>query len=221
VAVSSVDLEKKPFQTIVKELRLRPLELTKYLPIKLYFDNDEPDKRTLAIRTEREYRATYVDYIRRKEDFIASYTAGMTGDQLRSETDSLEYFFEKEVRGGWERLMAFSEVMYAMMERGDKIDITLRGFASPRAATNYNQNLTSRRVSSVWNHFDLFDGSIYRPFVNSGQLNITFQPNGEKLAQPGISDNIEDTRNSVFNVRASRERRLEIIGVKVNSDKRL
>jgi len=221
VAVSTVDLEKKPFQTLVKELRLRPLALEAYLPIKLYFDNDEPNKRTLALRTELEYRVTYVDYIRRKEDFIASYTAGMTGNQLRSETDSLEHFFEKEVRGGWDRLMAFSEVLYGMMSRGDKIEITLRGFASPRAATSYNQNLTSRRVSSVWNHFDIFDGNIYRPFVNSGQLNIIFQPNGEKLAQPGISDKIDDIRNSVINVGASRERRLEIIGVKVNNENRL
>ena len=130
-------------------------------------------------------------------------------------------FFDRDVRSGLEKLMAFSEVLYDMMDRGDKIELTLRGFASPRASSTYNMNLTSRRVSSVWNHFDLFDGSIYRKFVDSGQLTIKLEPNGENLAPPGISEKIEDVKNSVYSIPASKERRLEIVGVQVNAFKKL
>lgn len=218
---TTINLPKVDFQTIVKELRLRPLDLSEYLPIPLYFDNDEPDKRTMATSTAREYRATYVDYIRRKEEFITRFTEGLLGQELRIATDTLDVFFERDVRGGWNRLMEFSEVLYDMLTRGDSIEITLKGYASPRAGTQYNKNLTDRRVSSVYNHFDIFDGGIYKRFVDTKQLVIKREANGETKSPPGISDNIKDERKSIYDVRASRERRLEIIGVKVNKEIKL
>lgn len=221
VIITTLNLPKKEFQTILRELNLRPLDISVYLPIRLYFDNDEPDKRTMKKSTDREYRATYVDYINQKDTFIKEYTAGMSGLELQNNRDSIDYFFEKQVRNGWERLMAFSEVLYDMMTRGDTIVITLKGYASPRAGAAYNLNLTDRRVSSVYNHFDIFDGHIYRRFVKSGQLVVKREANGEAKSAKGISDDIKDKRKSIYDVRASRERRLEIIGVKVNSDKKL
>jgi hypothetical protein len=217
---TTANLPKIDFRTLVKELVLRPLILSEYLPIPLYFDNDEPDKRTLARTTSREYRATYFDYINRKQAFIARFTEGLTGQPLSDATNDLEVFFEKDVRGGWNKLMEFSEVLYEMLSRGDSIEITLKGYASPRAGLLYNKNLTDRRVSSVYNHFDIFDGGIYKKFVDSKQLVIIREANGEAKAPPGISDNVKDDRKSIIDVRASRERRLEIIGVKVNQEVR-
>ena len=215
------NLQEVDFQTIIKKLYLRPLILERYLPIRLYYDNDEPDKRTLATTTKQEYRATYVTYIRRKQEFIQIFTEGLVGDELQRERDSMDVFFERDIRGGWNKLMSFSEILYDMMTRGDKIELTLKGYASPRAASAYNLNLTARRVSSVLNHFLIFDGGIYKRFVESGQLIIKLEPNGEAKAPPGINDNIKDERHSWYSVPASRERRLEIIGVQVNADKKL
>ena len=217
---STIDLPRSEFRQVVQELRLRPLRLDAYLPIPLYFDNDEPDRRTVARATKKEYRAAYVDYIRRKEEFIERYTEGMTDKQLLAETDSINRFFEDEVRGGWNRLMEFSEVLYEMLSRGDSIEITLKGYASPRAGALYNKYLTDRRVSSVYNHFNIFDGSIYRKFTLSGQLVIKREANGEAKAPKDVSDDIKDDRNSIYAVHASRERRLEIVGVKVNREKK-
>lgn len=213
---STSNLPKVDFQTVIKELQLRPLILAHYLPIPLYFDNDEPDKRTLATTTKRRYRPTFVDYIRRKDTFIELYCEGLQGQELIDSRDSLDVFFERDVRGGWDRLMEFSEVLYEMLSKGDSIIITLKGYASPRAGALYNKNLTDRRVSSVYNHFDEFDGGIYRKFVVSGQLVIIREANGESKVPPGVSDNVKDPRKSIYDVRASRERRLEIVGVKVN-----
>jgi tetratricopeptide (TPR) repeat protein len=221
VEFSTVGLQRVDFQKIVRELRLKPLVLEAYLPIRLFFDNDYPDPRTTATTTTRDYRPTYVEYYNRKDEFIEKYTTGLTGKDLQIATDTLDYFFEKEVRAGWEGLMAFSEVLYEMMERGDTIVLTLKGFASPRAATNYNLNLTARRVSSVLNHFMIFDGGIYKKFVQNGQITIVQEPNGESKSPRGISDVISKERESIYNVPASRERRLEIIGVQVNRDEKL
>ena len=221
VEFSTANLERIDFQKIVRELRLKPLVLEAYLPIRLFFDNDYPDPRTMATTTARDYRPTYVEYYNRKDEFIQKYTAGLTGKELQIATDTLDYFFEKDVRAGWEGLMAFSEVLYDMMTRGDTIVLTLKGFASPRAATNYNLNLTARRVSSVLNHFMIFDGGIYKKFVQNGQITIVQEPNGESKSPRGISDVISKERESIYSVPASRERRLEIIGVQVNSEEKL
>lgn len=221
VIFTTKDLPRVDFQHITRELRLRPLTLEAYLPIKLYFDNDEPDKRTMKTTTARDYRPTYVDYYRRKPEFLEHWGEGLTGGAYQASQDSMDVFFERDVRGGWERLFAFSEVLYEMMTRGDYIILTLKGYASPRAASQYNLNLTARRVSSVYNHFLIFDGGIYKKFVDNGQIVIKLEPNGEKKAPKDISDNIKEERKSIYDPRASRERRLEIIGVEVSRGKKL
>lgn len=221
VIFTTKDIPRVDFQRITRELRLRPLTLEAYLPIKLYFDNDEPDKRTMQPTTKRDYRPTYVDYYRRKPEFLEKWGEGLTGDLLKTYQDSMDVFFERDVRGGWERLFSFSEVLYEMMTRGDYIVLTLRGFASPRAASEYNLKLTSRRVSSVYNHFLIFDGGIYKKFVENGQIVIKLEPNGEKQAPKDISDNIKEEKKSIYDPRASRERRLEIIGVEVSRGKKI
>jgi hypothetical protein len=215
VTFSTKDLPRVDFQSIVRELRLRPFTVAAYLPIRLYFDNDEPDKRTTRTTTDREYRPTYVDYYRRKPEFMEKFSGGLDTVAKQAALDSIDVFFERDVRGGWEKLFFFSEELYKLMERGDYIVLTLRGFASPRAATQYNLNLTSRRVASVRNHFLKHDGGIYKKFVDSGQIVIKLEPNGENLAPKDISDDIKDERRSLYDPRASRERRLEIIGVEV------
>ena len=215
VRFSTKDLPRTSFQHITRELQLRPLTLQAYLPIRLYFDNDEPDKRSNKTTTEREYRPTYVDFYRRKPEFLEKFSEGLDTIAKKAAVDSVDLFFERDVRGGWERLFFFSEDLYKMMERGDYIVLTLRGFASPRAGTQYNMNLTARRVNSVRNHFLKHDGGIYKRFVDNGQIVIKLEPNGENLAPKDISDDVKDLRRSIYDPRASRERRLEIIGVEV------
>ena len=203
------------FHRIERELRLRPLSLQAYLPIRLFFDNDEPDKRSTKTTTDKEYRPTYQAFYRRLPEFLEKYAEGLDGAAKQTAQDSIMAFFEKEVRGGWEKLFFFSEDLGKMMERGDYIVLTLRGFASPRAAAQYNMSLTARRVASVRNHFLKHDGGIYKKFVDNGQIVIKLEPNGENLAPKDISDDPKDLRRSIYDPRASRERRLEIIGVEV------
>jgi tetratricopeptide (TPR) repeat protein len=215
VDFTTLNLPSVAFQSITRELKLRPITIDSYLPIRLYFDNAIPSSVNFDKSPQREYRATYVDYIRRKEDFMKLYTDGLTGMELKNGQDSIDYFFEKEVRAGWDHLMAFSEVLYEMMSRGDTIEITLKGYASKLGSAAYNQALTDRRVSSVFNHFELFDGGIYKKFVNK-QLFFKREANGEADWPKNVSDNVKDKKRSVYDQNASKQRRLEIIGVKTN-----
>ncbi|HMX39098.1 MAG TPA: hypothetical protein PKD78_02180, partial [Saprospiraceae bacterium] len=214
------ELPKVAFQKVTRELLMLPLNLEDYLPIRLYFDNDEPDSNTMAKTTRLQYQASYVQYYRRKKTFIETFTKPLSGLERQQATDSLDVFFERDVKqNGWNRLFAFSEALYKMMERGDSIVLTLRGFASRRAPSAYNLSLTSRRVSSVHNHFNEFDGGIYNRFVKNGQLRIELAPMGE-INDLSVSDAMNDPRRSVYSVGASRQRRLEVIGVEVNKVKK-
>ncbi|MBK9336847.1 MAG: hypothetical protein IPM98_09770 [Lewinellaceae bacterium] len=213
------DLKKDPFQRIRRELFLRPLSLPAYLPIVLYFDNDKPGPPRRGITSiQGEYKDTYLPYYNRKQEYIDVFCAGMTGEPLVAARFDLDTFFERRVKGEWDRMRMFSEVLYEMLLNGDQVNIRISGFASPLASPEYNLDLTSRRVSSILNHFSIFDGGIYKEFIESGQLKLIREPNGAAKAPKTVSNDPKNRRYSVFSVDASRERRVEIIGVDVNGN---
>ncbi len=183
--------------------------------VTLYFDNAKPtDQNTQSQTTTQAYRDLFMNFYRRKEEYIKQYTAGLgKGDNIGEATAEMENFFERDVRGGWEKLFDFSETIYEMLERGDKIEIALRAYTSPRGNPLYNMNLSSRRISSVVNHFLTFDGG--KKYVDSGQLTFKQEPLGESEAPKNVSDDEKDHRNSYYSPKALRENRVEIIGVQV------
>ncbi|MFN4081399.1 MAG: hypothetical protein ACK4NS_10905 [Saprospiraceae bacterium] len=204
-----------PFQVIRKEVYLRPLVPEEYLPITLYFDNDEPDKRTLATSTKKLYSDTYFTYYERKEEYVAGYSRRDSRTNFVSDSLQVDDFFENHVKKGWDDFRFFSEALYDILESGQKVQVRLRGFASPRSNPAYNLNLTARRVASVYNHFEDYDGGIYRKYIQSGQLTLIREPNGDKLSPPDVVKDYKDERNSIYNPKASKERRLQITGVSV------
>jgi tetratricopeptide (TPR) repeat protein len=208
-------LSKKPFELVEQKLHIFSLDLEKYLPIRLYFDNDEPIKRTMATTTDKLYSKTFFEYFPRRDTFIQVYTRGLSARDKELATNELNVFFEDSLEGEWNRLRFFTEVLFTKLRKGDRVEITIKGFASPRAGTEYNQNLTSRRIATILNHFSDYNGSLLESFVNSGQLVIKREPNGETKSKSGVNDKINDPRNSVFSPEASRERRVEIIGIEV------
>ena len=203
----------KPFELIQKELEIHSLELEKYLPIRLYFDNDYPNPRTLATTTTRLYSQTYFAYYPKKDTFISVYTDKLVGAQKEKAIQALEVFFEDSLKGEWNRLRFFTEVLFDKLKRGEHVEISIKGFASPRAPSGYNKNLTSRRIASIMNHFSSFDGALLKKYIETNQLVVTEVPNGEAQSRPGVADNYFDPRNSVFSPEASKERRVEIVGI--------
>ncbi len=214
--VRTDDLPQTPFQSVERKLYLRPLRPEAYLPITLYFDNDKPGPPRIGVtRIQEQYKDIYLPYYNRKQEYIDVFCKGLTGEELASATHDLDTFFERRVKGEWDRMRMFTEVLYEMLENGIEIEIKISGFASPLASAAYNLDLTSRRVSSVFNHFDLFEGGLYQTYIKSGQLKLTREPNGAAKAPKSVSADPKNRRLSVYSVDAARERRVEIIGVRV------
>jgi tetratricopeptide (TPR) repeat protein/outer membrane protein OmpA-like peptidoglycan-associated protein len=178
------------------------------LPLSLYFDNDRPTAGATTEESASTYDQAYQDFAARKSEFIRTYnkmTASAAGSSVSNNEMSL--FFGAEVKGGFDRLKGFSNILEGYMSRGYQIEITIEGFASPLANMDYNQKLAARRVDAVINHFESVNGGFLRKYIKNGHLKITVSPTGEVSNQ--VSDDIKNT-SSIYSIEASRERRVVI-----------
>lgn len=214
------NLEKKPFQRIRRDLYLRPLCLKCYLPIVLYFDNDEPGPRKRGVDTTAStYFETYVPYYNRKETYIREYTKGMTREQMLKDSMILDSFFESRVKAEWERMIVFTDVLFELLSENERnnstsvVKIQISGFASPLAQSDYNKSLSNRRVDCIKNQFLEEWGGTYGRFIDNGLLYLEEVPNGDSLAPKTVNEDPRKRRLSVYSVAASGERRVEIVGI--------
>ncbi len=201
----------KAMDTVRQDLFLYPTDLASYLPLKLYFDNDYPDPKTQRDTTEKLYVSTYIPYYQRKDVFLEENRKAGGGVLLLEKVDD---FFDSDVKGEWNRMRYFTEVLFSKLKKGSRIEITIKGFASPRAGSEYNRLLTARRIATILNHFANFDEqALLERARATQQLVITEEANGEDLAPKDIE--AVKPLGSIFSVEASRERRIEIIGVEI------
>ena len=105
------------------------------------------------------------------------------------------------------------------MEAGQSIKIYIKGYASPRAGAEYNFNLGKRRVDCIRNQFDRYQTGLFQKYLNNNQLSIEEISFGSSKAPKRLTDKLSDDRESVFGILASRERRVEIVGIRLDDGK--
>ncbi len=191
-----------------------PSTLEDFLPLALYFDNDEPDKRTRRTTTKKSYSETFVNYYDRKHTFVEEYSNGVSMEEKPAAEKSVSSFFENKVKRGFDYLDLFSQILLQRLEEGEKVEIFVKGFTSPRAKSDYNLHLGKRRISSVKNHFSTYNNSVFQPYLQKGQLIISEKSFGETTVAAGVNDDLENQRLSIYSVEASVERRVEIVEIK-------
>jgi outer membrane protein OmpA-like peptidoglycan-associated protein len=188
------------------------MELIK-LPIRLYFENDQPDANTTSDFTNLSYTDSYKKY----EDQFDSYkrNVALQRDSLQAikSTEELDLFFEVEVKKGKEDLERFTNQVWMELQKGNKVQLMVQGFASPLAKTDYNVHLTKRRIQSLKNYFEEIQQGKFGSYLlgDHPQLEFIEVPMGELKANKETSDDFYDQKNSVYSKAASQERRIEII----------
>ena len=195
-------------------------DLPRFLPFEVYFDNDRPNPRTTRTTTELTYEDTYYPYVEQRATFVEEFTEGMSRQEAFVVEGEYDAFFQEEVEAGWSQLQRFAEALLVHLENGGEFELLLQGYASPRAATAYNERLSARRNDSVENYIEAFRGGALRPYIRSGQLSFTREALGESTADVGaISDRLDRPRESVFSIIASVERRVRVDGVVISKKK--
>ncbi len=199
---------------IVKKLYLPKADINRLLPLALYFDNDEPDQDSKSTATGRIYGDLIRDYMLRKPVFLDKYVKGVKGDEKTASLDRMETFFEGDVRGGYDRFSLFMDELIKALGEGQKIEMTIRGYASPRFDERYNLVLGQRRINSVRNDMMRYKNGALAPSLLNKQLIITEISYGEELSPVDVVDNINDEKGSIYSLKASKERKVEVISVK-------
>ena len=116
----------------------------------------------------------------------------------------------------------FARLMEDVLARGEKVKITMKGYCSPLASTDYNVNLAKRRISSLRNYFTEYKDGMFTKYINTedstkNYLKLTDVEIGE-LPKSNVSDDVKDVKNSVYSPYAARERKIQIIAVSSFAD---
>jgi tetratricopeptide (TPR) repeat protein len=200
-------------KAIIDSIVLKKSILKSLLPLSLFFNNDEPDPKTKKTKTNFAYDETYIAYIKQRQKYVSEYSKGLTYDNKIEAIEEIETFFEDSVIAGFQDLEKFSKQLPSLLEKGDKIQLTFKGFCSPLASSEYNIALAQRRISSLVNYFYQYQNGALVPYFEKKQLSITTEDIGELKASPMISDNPLDKAGSVYSRKAAAERKIQIIAV--------
>lgn len=210
--------QKGGITALTKRLYLEPgglVELDDLLPLTLYFDNDSPDPQSRAVTTTKNYEELYAAYYRKKSEFIVNYTEGTPAENSPIKTAAVTDFFDNELKGNFDTLGVFSETLIKYLQRGNTAVISVRGFASPLAATDYNINLGKRRVDCLMNHFSTYRDGMLNRYIDNGNLILQEVSFGENRADEAISENPNDRKNSVYSPAASKARKVQIVKITI------
>jgi outer membrane protein OmpA-like peptidoglycan-associated protein len=189
--------------------------LNQALPVTLYFHNDEPNPKTLDTLSTIDYAQSYESYMALIPKYVDENTKSISSDLKEERTAMIQDFFELQVKKGKQDLDAFCELLLEELQSGHSVRIWIRGFASPRAKSEYNLNLTKRRTSSLINQIAAMQNGVFMPYIDDkatsgARLEFIQLPFGEMKAKQGVSDDLMDEEGSIYSRSASLERKIEI-----------
>ena len=192
--------------TLPKQIKIDNAIKLDFLPLNLYFHNDEPDPRTTKKVTKKTYEQTYITYFQKEDVYIE-----------QSENDnSIIKFFQDSIKGNYNRLNSVLDQMYSSLVSGNKIELHIKGYASPLHNADYNKNLSSRRISSLVNYVNQYKSSIFKQYINNKKLKFVIIPYGESKSSSKTSADPNNKKLSVYSLEAMLERKIQIIDVIVD-----
>ncbi|MCW3077551.1 MAG: hypothetical protein JWO32_2160 [Bacteroidetes bacterium] len=211
--IEPLSIPTKPIDT----LQLIKGQMKVLCPITLYFHNDEPDPKTKNIITKKNYETTYNEYKTLVPEYLIEYPGGAEGEQKTVALNKVENFFTDSVDAGYEDLKRFSDLLEKVLIKGETVKITMKGYCSPLASTDYNVNLAKRRISSLRNYFSETKNGFFLKYINNtntGEGKIVYEDvDIGELPMSKVSDDLKDKRNSVYSPYAAQERKIQIIAV--------
>lgn len=177
--------------------------IRQWLPLSLYFHNDEPDPKSQLNSTELTYTDCYKSYLQKVEDYTKN---GIEPEEwLKFEETQLNIPYDQ-----WKRII---RMLLSALKNGDTLYIQIKGFASPLAASDYNEKLTQRRIQTLINEMEQFDHGALIPFLEKS-LYLELLPFGEQQSNSSVSDEVKNRKASIYSKAARNERRIEIIGIR-------
>lgn len=168
-------------------------------PLFLYFHNDEPDPQSHEVVTETTYPDCQRHYASLRGEYISR-------QQNAVDSAMMALFFDTCVVGNFNRTEELLEYVESLLDAGHTITITIAGFASPLARSDYNFNLSRRRIGSFINMIRTWRGGVFEDALAEERLLIVQKPHGD--VEPTTESTSQDP---VYGLPAALARRIEII----------
>lgn len=208
-----IEPPKKVDTVVVMKEQLKLL-----VPLTLYFHNDEPDPHSRGITTTRSYESTFKEYEAMLPHYADEYGRGLKGGVKENAVNEITTFFNDSLESGFHNLQKFCATLKKVLLNNETVKITLKGYCSPLASTDYNINLAKRRVSSLLNYINQYDNGFFTHYLDNktekeGKLLIEEEDIGE-LGTTHASDDLKDKRNSVYSPHAAAERKIQILAIR-------
>ena len=172
-------------------------------PLFLYFHNDEPDPQSRDIATTTTYTQCQQRYAALRKEYIAH-------QQNAADSAMMALFFDTCVVGNYNRVEALFDYVEALLDEGSSVTITIAGYASPVYKTDYNLNLSHRRIASFINMIRTWRGGVFEEALDNNRLTIEQKPHG--AVAPSTNSQSKDP---VYGLPAAMARRIEILGCEV------
>lgn len=205
--------------SIMKRLQ----KLVEEFHVTLYFHNDRPNPNNWDTITPYTYMETYEAYLDSMPTYFRRNTLAKHGEDSIAALNKITGFFDEYVHKGVEDLRIFTGELIKELDAGQQILLTVKGYASPLAKSDYNVNLTLRRINSLQNYLRRYPGGVFNKYLDGtansgGLLKIKKIPFGEVRSDTTVSDNYYNTKQSVYSKEASLERKIEIINLELIED---
>ncbi len=185
-------------------------ELDKYQGLKLFFDNDEPDPKSNNEKTSKNCADLTQIYKNRKTTYSEYLLNSKTSEKQTVTAADIEAFFEGKVENNFNMLVELKTTLPKILDKGHKIEIKFKAFASPLHSAQYNKTLASRRIQSVLNFLFENNETEIKKFIETQQLQIKTTAIGEEMAPQNLSSDRKKVEKSVYSLEAAAERRVEI-----------
>ena len=151
-----------------------------------YFDNDIPGTNP-SLTTSTNFQDTYNTYTSASNKQVYQSRA--------NQKTGVELFFQDTVEQNYAQIQELGTKIFNILEQkqAQKIVVDLIGSASSPQTVEYNEKLSSRRISSVENFFNSFQfpgGKSLKKFIDEGKVVFTRNPQGEQSRATPRAGNI-------------------------------
>ena len=187
----------KAYNNILENIIHDSIYYSNFLPLNLYFDNDQPKEIDFYKDSNFDYKDAYINYFMKLDDY------------LLYNNDNINIFFEDSLRSNFNQLNKLLDVLHENLQDNYIIDIKIRGYASQLADDQYNIDLSSLRIRSLVNYIKVYKNGLLFKYLNN-QLNIIEVPLGESQS---IEEDKESILLNIYGTEAMLNRKVSILKI--------
>ncbi len=159
----------------------------------------------------------------KKEEFKKQMLQFVDYKAAHTLVNKVDTFFDS-VDTGMKDVNTLAQLLLEALKNGKRITLTLKSYSSPLASDKYNYHLAKRRVNSIRNYFNEYENGALAKYINNknqneGSLRLVGEITEKQEYSSKISDSFSDVKNSVFNLKAAYERKVEITFAPTDSGK--